>query len=380
MNKAASWSVKGVDFDAREAAEAAAQRSGMPLGEWLNNVIAERAAEQQVAPEELDTDARLEAVTARLQRLSRGEDTRERRRSDSSGDLPFGERRRSDSPMRERPKRVAVEDEEGEEAPRPSRKPREIAFEKERESEALLDQAIAAFERRAVAAQRQTANALADVNEWMEESRSHRKRDREMLSTVADRLAKIEARVVSRPEEDSFAPIRDAIGRLEERFESLSRPAAAPPQIETTLRDLDEQLNALAARMDRPRAQPAAEAPPASAPEAQRPVIRMQTRAVGDAVAEIVRRRNHLDGVSHAPIMLAQGTGGFDQRLEAITKRLEEAANQASGRETRESAAREALQKEVAGLAPQLEDMRGGGAHEDRHAEAMQAGEPRIER
>ena len=106
MNKAASWSVKGVDFDAREAAEAAAQRSGLSLGEWLNNVIAERAAEQQITPEELDTDARLEAVTARLQRLSQGGETQERRRS-SGGTLPFGERRRSDSPMRERPKRLA---------------------------------------------------------------------------------------------------------------------------------------------------------------------------------------------------------------------------------------------------------------------------------
>src|SRR5437763_16742262 len=210
MNKAAPWSIKGIDFDAREAAEAAAQRSGLSVGEWLKNVIAERAAEQQVEPAELDTEARLEAVTSRLQRLSRGEDTRERRRSDSSGDLPFGERRRSDSPMREPPKQVAIEDDEAEEAPRVSRRPREIVFEKERESEALLDQAIAAFERRAHAAQRQTANALADVNEWVEESRSHRKRDREMLSTVADRLAKIEARVASPREEEPFAPIRDA--------------------------------------------------------------------------------------------------------------------------------------------------------------------------
>src|SRR5437588_7423321 len=115
MNKAASWSVKGVDFDAREAAEAAAQRSGLSLGEWLNNVIAERAAEQQVAPEELDTEERLEAVTARLQRMSQAAEPRERRRAESSADLPFGERRRSDSPMRERPKRVAVE----EDVPRP---------------------------------------------------------------------------------------------------------------------------------------------------------------------------------------------------------------------------------------------------------------------
>src|SRR3954452_7123539 len=135
MSKAVPWSIKGVDFDAREAAQAAAQRSGLSVGGWLNNVIAARAAEQPLAPEELDTEARLEAVTARLQRLSRGEDNRERRRGDSSGDLPYEKRRRSDSPMR--PKRVAVEDEEADEAPRASRKAREIAFAKERESEAL---------------------------------------------------------------------------------------------------------------------------------------------------------------------------------------------------------------------------------------------------
>ncbi|MEA2840829.1 MAG: localization factor PodJL [Methylobacteriaceae bacterium] len=374
MNKAASWSIKGVDFDAREAAEVAAQRSGLSLGEWLNNVIAERAAEQQVEPADLDTDERLEAVTARLQRLSQGE-PRDRRRKDSGMNLPLGERRRSDSPMRERPKQVAIPDEEADE-PAASRKSREIAFGKDRDSEALLDQAIAAFERRAHAAQRQTANALADVNEWMEESRSHRKRDREMLSTVADRLANIEERVASRPQEDSFAPVRDAISRLEERFEALSRPAPAPPVLETTLRDLDEKMNALAARMDRPRPQPAPIPEPPPAPAPQRPVIHLQTRGVGDAVAEIVRRRNHLEGVSHAPIILAQS--GFDQRLEAITKRLEEAADHASGRQTRESAALEGLQKEVASLASQLEHMRDGGGPDDPHTEALKAGERSI--
>ncbi|MBV8851096.1 MAG: SEL1-like repeat protein [Methylobacteriaceae bacterium] len=350
----------------------------MPLGEWLNHVIAERAAQQRVAPDELDTEARLEAVTARLQRLSRGDDTRERRRDRSAGDPPFAERRRSDSPMRERPKDVASEEEADESLP-PSRKAREIAFQKDNESEALLDQAISAFERRANAAQRQAANALADVNEWMEESRSHHRRDREMLTTVADRLAKIEERFASPPQETSFAPIQDAISRLEDRFEEMARPVSPPPMLETTLRDLDDKLNALAARMDRPRPQFIPEPVAPAAPEPPRPVIRLQTRAVGEAVAEIVRRRNHLDGVSHVPILLAQGAGGFDQRLEVITKRLEEAADQASGRESRESGALEALQKEVACLASHLEDMRRGGGMEGRPFEPLQAGEGHID-
>ncbi len=246
----------------------------------------------------------------------------------------------------------------------------------ERHSEALLDQAIAAFERRATAAQRQTANALADVTDWMEDSRSQRKRDREMLSTVADRLAKIEARVSSEPKEDSFAPVRDAISRLEERFEAFARPAPEPPAIENTLRGLDEKLNALATRMDRPRPQPAPAPEPPPAPPPQRPVIRLQTQAVGDAVAEIVRRRNHLDGVSHAS-MASHAMSGLDQRLEAITKRLEEAADQASGREKNESAALENLRKDVAGLASRLEDLRRGD--NDRNRDNICAGERRIE-
>ncbi|MBA4467416.1 hypothetical protein FHK98_19695, partial [Cylindrospermopsis raciborskii CS-506_A] len=41
------WSVKGVDADARETAKEAARRAGMTLGEWLNAMIAENAAETE---------------------------------------------------------------------------------------------------------------------------------------------------------------------------------------------------------------------------------------------------------------------------------------------------------------------------------------------
>ncbi|MFN3960535.1 MAG: hypothetical protein ACK4NP_11535, partial [Parvularculaceae bacterium] len=39
MTSNAPWSVKGIDRDARETAKAAAQRQGMTLGEWLNQMI-----------------------------------------------------------------------------------------------------------------------------------------------------------------------------------------------------------------------------------------------------------------------------------------------------------------------------------------------------
>ena len=71
MNKAVPWSIKGVDFDAREAAKEAARRSGMTLGEWLNSVIADQAAESGVDVEEVDDTEKLEAVASRL--LPRGQ-------------------------------------------------------------------------------------------------------------------------------------------------------------------------------------------------------------------------------------------------------------------------------------------------------------------
>ena len=70
MNKAVPWSIKGVDFDAREAAKEAARRSGLTLGEWINSVIADQAAELGVEPADIDSDTRLEAVAAKLARLT----------------------------------------------------------------------------------------------------------------------------------------------------------------------------------------------------------------------------------------------------------------------------------------------------------------------
>ena len=73
MNKAVPWSIKGVDFDAREAAKEAARRSGLTLGEWINSVIADQAAELGVEPADIDSDTRLEAVAAKLARLTHRE-------------------------------------------------------------------------------------------------------------------------------------------------------------------------------------------------------------------------------------------------------------------------------------------------------------------
>ena len=42
------WSVKGIRPEARETAKEAARRSGVSLGEWLNSVIIDQAAQEGV--------------------------------------------------------------------------------------------------------------------------------------------------------------------------------------------------------------------------------------------------------------------------------------------------------------------------------------------
>ncbi len=79
MRHTIPWSVKGVDQDAREAAKEAARRSGMSLGEWLNTVIAEQAAEAAEAAAADEQDNGLATVTRRLESISQRLDAVTRR-------------------------------------------------------------------------------------------------------------------------------------------------------------------------------------------------------------------------------------------------------------------------------------------------------------
>jgi localization factor PodJL len=84
MKPGVPWSVKGIEPDMREAAKTAARRSGMTLGEWLNNKILETAddipdtrpdpyARSSQAPTHAleRTASRLEDIAEQLSRLSR---------------------------------------------------------------------------------------------------------------------------------------------------------------------------------------------------------------------------------------------------------------------------------------------------------------------
>lgn len=72
MKLGVPWSVKGIRPEARETAREAARRSGMSLGEWLNNVILHQAAEDGSDYDDDEVDGReLSAVNQKLDDLSR---------------------------------------------------------------------------------------------------------------------------------------------------------------------------------------------------------------------------------------------------------------------------------------------------------------------
>ena len=66
MTSGAPWSVKGIDPKAREVAKDLARRSGMTLGEWLNRMILE-----DDAPEEITSQSYFEERPTRSERAPR---------------------------------------------------------------------------------------------------------------------------------------------------------------------------------------------------------------------------------------------------------------------------------------------------------------------
>ena len=254
MNKAVPWSIKGVDFDAREAAKEAARRSGMTLGEWLASVISDKASEMGVDSEDVDDDTRLEAITARLAKISRK----------TQADVP---KSRTSAPRRRQPFREIEDDEDDQDFdPEPHRSAsrrrsdaREASYldarrpERPRahhvehyddrrvyaDPEALLDDAVRTFERGTRRTQAETAKAL----------------DR-----VSRRLSSIEAALGDRDDEPADNGVHRALARLESRMETIGgrQPKQADPA-EAALRKLDEKIEKLASQIQPPEPEPSAD-------------------------------------------------------------------------------------------------------------------------
>jgi localization factor PodJL len=383
MNKALSWRIKGVDFDAREAAMEAARRSGKSLGEWLNTVIAEQAAADGVSEDDYDSKDRLDAVTRRLQHLGdrrvqhtgdrrdmparRGEG-RNRDLDDTNND-DGGERRqtaRRDATLRDVPREPSRDSRRENPRDNPRDLPRDLPREtptRDRPSrdlprdlprshgepawqpnfnpEALLENAIAAFDRRAQRSNERAARALSDVAELIETSHQTRRRDDTALASISERLAQIERRVTRAAETNTARPLRDALERLEARIETLARRPAPAPEPAPSPRDREPQVPAAGptdARIAEIEARLAAlNAAPAAA---KRPLATM--------IAEVARRQRELDGdapmrpaplpvtpVPVAPVPVAKAEPvvppqavptATELRLSALIERLEKAA------------------------------------------------------
>ena len=74
--KIPSWQVKGVSFETREAVRAAARKSGMTIGEWVNETLHEAAVAKITGQSQGNLPAHriedhLEAITAQLDELRR---------------------------------------------------------------------------------------------------------------------------------------------------------------------------------------------------------------------------------------------------------------------------------------------------------------------
>jgi localization factor PodJL len=264
-----------VGRDAREAAEEAARRSGMSLGEWLDDVIVERAAEQGVNPEDFNSEDRLDAIADRLSNLAHRDDAPARRNQQETEP----ETEQEDTPVH-----------------------RLVSREEARRAEDLLEAAITRFEARAAKSEERTARALDSVAEWIEKSRNAEHEEKRTSESLAERLEAIESRISKRQSEavgrasDALAErlnaIETQIAKRNETEASQRSPERiegalnAMKQVESAARDLDKRMADLARRMD----------------ETERPRATTRPRIdLAEAVSQIARRRQALDSKAPAP-------------------------------------------------------------------------------
>ena len=292
MTRAVPWNVKGVDFDVRDAARAAARHAGMSLGEWLNSIIAEQAAELGVTIDDIDDEERLEAVAARLTTLSRTPEhniLRRMRRSDRDGE------------------RARAACDEADRRAGPSTDP-----------ELLLDRAIAACERRARRADERTSAALAKVVQRLGEIEGRldlgAQHDRSPAGDGLSRPDGIARRNgVTQPVGDRLGKLDRKLAALAGRLEQSEMKAPAGGRCEELTR-IEAKLNRLLETIER-----AAPVQP-RAGQHRGPLAR---RSVADAIEEITHRQMALDHhAASAPAPDHLGTLQAD--LAVVSARIEE--------------------------------------------------------
>jgi localization factor PodJL len=201
MESATAWKVTGVGRETRVFAEEAARRAGLDLGDWLDEVIAERAAERGVDPADLRRDDRLDAIGERIAGLARREN-------------------RFEDDRRVRPR---LEPRWSREAPSP-REPRR--------GDDLLEAAIDRLESRAERAEalQAAADRLATVEQRVERALEPRVRD---LDARLDALARRVEHEPERRREPPRAAERPRLDQPAAERPRLDQPAAERPRFDS---------------------------------------------------------------------------------------------------------------------------------------------------
>jgi localization factor PodJL len=377
MNRAVPWSIKGVDFDAREAAKEAARRSGMTLGEWLNSVIAEQAADLGVPVEEVDEVERLEAVASRLARMQGGQASAPRRSRPPEDEAPKPTRLRTPR----RPIPVPAFDREERVKERATRDRRHL---RDFDPDVLLEQAIEAFERGSRQHADRTNHALSRVVERLEDIED-RLEDRKSVGRGDARatIAKIQERLDDlTPRQPSWEPRRaDPVSKAPPSPPaSAPAPAPAPGPAPVENREdgiarLEAKLTTLIETLTEHRAAATPVAPPRRAPRTEGPAeprlpIAPPPRPAGqasvtEAVAQIIRRQRELEGLGAKPVaapdvphasLWATPPALDPAHLRNSTAMASMPSAPAAGAANTPDFA--ALQKEIAGLSAKLEETR----------------------
>lgn len=362
MNKVVSWNVNGVGFDAREAAREAARRQGKSLGEWLHGVIADHASDIGVEADEIGSRQRIEAVTSKLERLSarsadhdrrlragRTDDLAKRRRDRERAEGNFDRDDRGDHEFRHRDRGVGV----GIGATDP-----------------VLEEAIEAMERRALRAERRADEAMQSVNELLRRNETRRDHERESVADFAQKLTNIETRLTNGFAQAEDNPIKGALARLEARLDRIGRRGAAEasvrpqpgaaesPALPEPLQRLEDKLNTI---LDAVHGRsPAANGEASTIAMSAARAASGKDRRLGEAIAEIAKRQQALEGSNTTPAPLhdtlrrREGTRGL--------RRSEEPAGA--------STPFAAMRSEISALASKIEGLHRDWAEQPRKAAA----------
>ncbi|MCZ8100377.1 MAG: hypothetical protein O9972_21010 [Burkholderiales bacterium] len=337
------WSVKGVDAQARDVAKDAARRAGMTLGEWLNTMIVETAADEPEPP-----------------------------RRTRPGQEPQGHNLKDIAERLARLDRAAAETALG-------------AHHAQSDLGSVLRRTIADTTRRADVVEERTAGALTAMVRWMERAEERRREEvgtiaaaqertstalRDALALVATRMHDIERTVTSR---DTDPGVKDALARLETRIDRLDeRESAAPvpPRIEKALRDLETRLVAVAGRIG-------TEAQPSQREQAER------IETIETALASILDRLDMAREEDDSPFEAAAATpGSLDEAMAQIRARQamldrpastgKRAADTAPAPQAMVDGVVDSLKGDIAQLSLRIDELREvtqrHGAHQDGRA------------